>query len=111
MPEPSLERYEERGFFLEIPFPDENSVTVLYIADKDFVKLKDLTEDSDSGWEPIRDELCELLEHSGHDEDHTFTESLVENISEVIGETHRPEETEIKDPLEDLPNGIDPDKN
>jgi len=97
-----LERYEERGFFLSIPFPGENSPTVLYVADRDFENLHDIVEDEDNDWTDLRDEIRELLDHSGHEGDHEFTESLVRSLMTVIREQEPPEDTEIEDPLDDL---------
>ncbi len=96
-----VERYEDRGFFLTLPFPGDENPTLLYVADQDFETLKDLVEGGDPEWIEVRDELQELLDHSGHDEDHTFDEELIEEIVEVLDAEPRPESTTIGDPLED----------
>ncbi len=97
-----IERYEERGFFLHIPFPEKDNPTVLYVADRDFENLHGIIDDEDQDWTDFRDEVIELLEHSGHECDYDFTESLVRELVEVVREQDPPDETEIKDPLEDL---------
>lgn len=102
MSSPEIERFEERGFFLTLPFPDEDSPTVLYVADKDFETLKDLAENTETSWRDLRDELQELLDHSGHEENHTFSRAFIKEISDLLADQKRPEKTSIEDPLEDL---------
>lgn len=107
MDSPTLERYEQRGFFLTIPFEGEENPTVLYVADKDFENLKEMLESDDTDWTDLRDEIQELLDHSGHAGEHEFTESLVTDLMTTLREQDPPEETSIEDPLEDLPTDVD----
>jgi len=104
MVSPEIERFEERGFFLTIPFSDEDDSTVLYVADQDFETLKELLDDADTSWQEFRDEIIELLDHSGHAGDHNFSRELVENLMDVVRNQPRPEESEIDDPLDDPEN-------
>lgn len=98
---PKIQRHEERGFFLTIPFPGEKDPTVLYVADKDFLNLKELVgKDKDTSIDEFRDELQELLDHSGHNESHSFSEPLVKELMTVVQEQPEPEQTEIDDPLD-----------
>jgi DNA-binding ferritin-like protein len=99
---PKIERYEQRGFFLHIPFPGEENPTVLYVADRDFENLHEIVDDDEKDWTDFRDEVQELLDHSGHEGDHEFSESLTHSLMDVIQEEDLPDETEIEDPLEDL---------
>lgn len=107
MDELSIERYDQRGFFLTIPFEGEENPTVLYVADKDFENLKELLDGGDSDWTDVRDEIQELLDHSGHEGEHEFTESLVKAIMGTLREQPLPEETSIEDPLEDSPDDVE----
>lgn len=107
MDTPNIERYEKRGFFLTIPFEGEENPTVLYVADRDFENLKELLDSEDHDWTDLRDEIQELLDHSGHEGEHEFTESLVRAIADTLRAEDLPEETNIDDPLEDLPQDVD----
>jgi hypothetical protein len=77
------------------------------VADQDFETLKELIEDADTEWTEVRDELQELLDHSGHPEDHTFDQELVENIIEVLHQQDLPESTSIEDPFENIDSPTD----
>jgi hypothetical protein len=74
------------GFFLEITFDGEDDATMLFVADKDFESLKEMARDEEADWEDFKNELMELLEHSGHEEDHELSESTTEEIRDVIAE-------------------------
>lgn len=72
------------GYFLEIEFDGEDETTLLFVAEKDFESLKNMAEKDDASWDDFRDELMELLEHSGHDEDHELGEETTEEIRDII---------------------------
>ncbi|MFB6347570.1 MAG: hypothetical protein ABEK50_17780 [bacterium] len=100
--EPSLEEFEGRGFFLHIPFEEEDSPTVLYVAHKDFESLQGLIENPDASWEEFREEIFSLLEHSGHEGDHELSQSTTQQLMELVQNQELPEEPEIDNPLEDV---------
>lgn len=100
--EPTLEEFEERGFFVHIPFEDDDKPTVLYVAHKDFQSLQGLIENPDASWEEFRKEVFSLLEHSGHEEDHELSRTTTERLMELVAEQELPEDPDIDNPLEDL---------
>lgn len=102
---PALEEFEQRGFFLHIPFADEESPTVLYIAHKDFASLQKLIENPDTSWENFRQELFSLLEHSGHEKDHELPEETTREIISLVDGQELPEEPDIDNPLDELDTG------
>lgn len=106
---PALEEFEERGFFVHIPFEDEDKPTVLYVAHKDFQSLQGLIENPDASWEEFREEVFSLLEHSGHDGDHKLSRSTTEQLMDLVEQQDLPEDPDIENPLEDLEDGSDDD--
>lgn len=101
-PEPKLEAFEKRGYFVHIPFEGEDTPTVLYVAHKDFESLQGLIENPDSDWEAFRDEIFSLLEHSGHEGEHTLTESTTRELMDLVESEELPDESQIDDPLEEM---------
>lgn len=74
------------GYFLEIEFDGEDETTLLFVAEKDFESLKNMAENDDASWDDFRNELMELLEHSGHDEDHELGEESTREIRDIIAD-------------------------
>lgn len=81
---PSINRFEDRGYFLELTFDGEEEPTVLFVADRDFDSLKSLAEDNQENWMELRDEIFELLEHSGHENEHQLGKDLTNRLRETL---------------------------
>lgn len=79
-----LTPFEDRGVFLGIPFEGETDPTVLFVAARDFEQLVEMAEDPGKGWTELRDELFELLEHSGHDREHRLGRERTEALRERL---------------------------
>lgn len=109
--EARIERYDQRGFFLHIPFPREENTTVLYVADRDFENLHEIIDDEDQELSDFRDEIQELLDHSGHEGEHDFSDELTRSLMTVIENEDPPEDTEIDDPLDELTPDPSTDEN
>ena len=82
----TFERFEDRGYFVELTFDREEDPTVVFVADRDFLGLENMAEDSDADWESFREELFELLEHSGHREDHELGEQTTREVMKAFRE-------------------------
>ena len=72
------------GYFLEIEFDGEDDKTMLFVAEKDFESLKSMAAKEEASWEDFRNELMELLEHSGHDEDHELGEETAREMRSIL---------------------------
>lgn len=79
-----LTPFEDRGVFLRIPFEGESDATVLFVADRDFENLVEMAEDPAGDWTDLREELFELLEHSGHDREHRLGRERTEALRERL---------------------------
>jgi len=82
----SIEETEENGVFCRILFDDLDHPLLLFIVDQDYEVLLDMAEKEDVGWEEFRNELFTLVEHSGHDQEHTLTEQTVAEIRECLSD-------------------------
>lgn len=79
-----LTPYEDGGVFLRIPFEGEAEPTLLFVAEQDFEGLLEIARDPDRAWTELRDELFELLEHSGHDREHVLGRERTEALRERL---------------------------
>lgn len=77
---------EEEGYFFKIPFDGESDTTLIFVAERDFSEFKEMAADSDDSWEDFRDELFELVEHTGHDEEHSLSRETTGAIRQAVSD-------------------------
>lgn len=75
---------EEEGNFLRLQFDDLDEPMLLFVAEADYEKLEEMVDNPDCTWQDFREELFELLEHSGHPEEHELGKDKVLQIQDKI---------------------------
>lgn len=75
---------QEEGIFVNLVFDGEQESTVIFVADQDFEQLQEMAENPEKNWEDFRNEFLELVEHTGHDQDHELGEATTLRLQEKI---------------------------